>query len=679
MTHFRFSAAALLVLSTSLMAADSYQLDTISASSESQNEIREDLKPNSPSNPYRVEASAQAGTEVFTQKDIQNIAPKDIYDLLDKAVGIDITYQGRKSPFFVNDRGGGTLTYIIDGAILPSTSNRILQKIPVSAIEQIEIVRGATTLALGPSIDIGASNSGSGLVTGFVIIRTKQPKKTSLILSSSVEKAVSQPNASQKSAYAGVKLGDSELNGFVGVMAANIDRPSKESWFDGQNSDSRMVTAGFNYKKFSAKIMAYRDSGRFEMQRGVDVTGATNANKWYYDPIKTSVVSGDATMLWDEHHTTIASMFRTAYSQTEYSNENFGNPTLGVAKNYWEWVGGYSLRHNIHYGSTGVMLGYQQSNSSGFGPNTNNGTYNRFDTKVKGYSATLTQGFFDNKLVFDAGYREDKRYIGNSSTSAAKNNANNDVSMAPAKIFALGAKWLITPTYELSGRYFKGDEGTNGDFNLKTQGGSLDPEKQDRREVSLEAKYSKAFKPMVTWFDVNIKNLKVATANTYTDTDGSVYYYYTQQDSHRQGVETMFSGVLPTKTTYKASWTHMLKNQTINNGVTTDNNGYANAEDLYTLTLGQEWGDGYRANMSIKKETGWSTSTSAMGTAVNVPLGDYTKVDANIMRDFMIGATKANVTIYGRNLLDDNYATRYTTGYYYDRGRTIGAQLTLEF
>ncbi|MDD3468252.1 MAG: TonB-dependent receptor plug domain-containing protein [Campylobacterales bacterium] len=676
MTHFRFSAIALLCLSSSLVAADSYLLDTISAS-ESQDEIREDLKPNSPTNPYRVEASAEAGTEVFNQKEIQNLAPKDIYDLLDKAVGIDVTYQGRKSPFFVNDRGGGTLTYIIDGAILPSTSNRILQKIPVSAIEQIEIVRGATTLALGPSIDIGASNSGSGLVTGFVIIRTKQPKKTSLILSGSVEKAVSQPNASKKSAYAGVKAGDSELGGFVGVMASNMDKPSKDTWFDGQNSDSRMATAGFSYKKFSAKIMAYRDSGRFEMQRGVTTTGSIDTSKWYYDPIKTSVVSADATMLWDEHHTTIASMFRTAYSQTEYSNEKFDSNILRVAKNYWEWVSGYSLRHNIHYGSTSVMLGIQQSNNSGFGPNTSN-SYNRFDTKVKGYSATLAQGFFDNKLAFDVGYREDKRYIGNSSTSIAKNGANNDVNMAPAKIFAFGGKWKITPTYELSGRYFKGDEGTNGDFDLKTQSGSLDPEKQDRREISLEAKYSKAFKPMVTWFDVNIKNLKTTTTNTYTDTDGSVYYYYGQKDTRRQGVETLIKGTVLGKTSYKVSWTHMLKNESTTNGVVTDNNGYANAEDLYTLALSHEW-DSYRANMSVKKETGWSTSTSAMGVATNVPLGDYTRVDANIMKDFVIGKTKGNVTIYGRNLTDENYATRYTTGYYYDRGRTIGAQLTLEF
>ncbi|HZF69758.1 Plug domain-containing protein, partial [Sulfuricurvum sp.] len=136
-----------------------------------ENAERDDLKPDSVTNLYRVESTAQFGTQVLTQKEIDAYAPKDFFDLMDKATGLDLTYQGRKSPFFLNMRGGGSITYIIDGAILPSTANRILQKIPMSAIEEIQIIRGSTALALAPSIGIGASNSGSGLNTGFIVIR----------------------------------------------------------------------------------------------------------------------------------------------------------------------------------------------------------------------------------------------------------------------------------------------------------------------------------------------------------------------------------------------------------------------------------------------------------------------------------------------------------------------------
>jgi hypothetical protein len=43
-------------------------------------------------------------------------------------------------------------------------------------------------------------------------------------------------------------------------------------------------------------------------------------------------------------------------------------------------------------------------------------------------------------------------------------------------------------------------------------------------------------------------------------------------------------------------------------------------------------------------------------------------------RDFLIG-----VSLYGRNLGDKHYSTRYLTGYYPDRGLTIGTQITVSY
>lgn len=634
------------------------------------------LDPQSPSNPYRVETTAQAGTEIFTEKDIQNLAPKDVFDLLEKAVGLDITYQGRKSPFFVNDRGGGSFTYILDGAILPSTTNRILQKIPMSAIEQIDIVRGSTSLPIGPSINIGSSNSGSGLNTGFIVIRTKQPKKTALILTGGAEKAVDQPTANHESVYTSFVFGSSDFNGYIGGMMSGMERPSKDTWFDGQNAKAKMVNAGINAGRFSGKAMIYDDSGRFEMQRGVTITGALDSSKWYYDPINTHVFTTDATMQWDEHHTTILSYFRTNYDQTEH-DDSFASSTVTAAKHYYEDTSGSSFRHNIHYGDTKVMLGFQRANDAGFGPETNS-NYRRFDTTVKGYSASVEQTLFAGNVVLDGGYRQDIKHITDSSTSAAANSANNNVDMAPAKIYALGAKWFVTPMYNITGRYYHGSQGTMGDFDVKSQTGTLDPETQKRLETSLEAKFSKAFTPMLTWFDIKIDNYKTATTNTYVQ-NGETLYYYTQSDLHRQGVELLLKGKFDFGTSYKASWTHMVTNEAISStGVVTDNNAISNPVNLYTLVINHEW-DQYRANLSAKKESLWTSSTSAMGTATNVPLGDFTRYDANIIRDFKLGNIASSLTFYGRNLTNEQYATRYTTGFYYDRGRTFGAELTMAF
>lgn len=658
-----------------------YQLDPISATGSSGGSAyieREDLNPKSIVNPYKVETSSAAGVEVFTQEDIKDLAPKNVFDLLSKATGVDVTYHGRKSPYFVNVRGGGSLTYIIDGAILPSTANKILYKLPMNAIEELQIVRGASSLALGPSINVGSSNSGSGLNVGYIIIRTKQPEKTEAILSGSLEKVESHPTSYKESLYLGTKERFEDSTVFIGGMWAGLNRPSDDAWFDGQRADTKMANAGFSYGKLRGKILAYQDTGRFEFQRGVTVLGALDNAKWYYDPITTKIISGDATVQWSENHATLASLFGTRYEHTEYSNESFATNAVGVAKPYWEKTEGVSLRHNIRYGDTTVMLGVQSTDGSGFGAN-NNASYNRFDVNVLGWAGTLEQQFFDGAVVLDGGYRQDEKHINYSSTSAANNATNNDVDLAPAKIYALGAKWRITPTYNLSTRYYHGDQGTMGDFDVRAQTGSLHAEKQERIETSLEATYDKTFSPMLTWFSVKTDNEKSATNNTYVD-NGQTYYYYTESDTKRNGLELLLKGYFAaTGTSYKLSWTHLLQYDAITSaGVVTDNIGNTNPEDLYSLLITQEW-DKYRANLSIQKESGWHTSTSAMGVAYNVDLGDFTRIDANIMRDFKISNTTTTVTLYARNLGDEHYATRYTTGYYYDRGRVVGLDVSVKY
>ncbi len=652
-------------------------------------DVRPDLAPDSIQNMYRVESTARFGTEVMTKKDIEALHPKDVFDLLDKANGLDLTYQGRKSPYFLNERGGGSLTYILDGALLPTQTNRILQSIPLAAIEQIQIVRGSTSLALGPSIPIGASNSPSGLNTGFVIIRTKRAARTEAKLTASVEKAVSQPTANKESLYAGTHLGEPEsVNGYVGGMLSRTDVPSKDTWFDGQDDSSKMATGGFSIGKFSINGMAYKSRAGFEMQRGVSNTGVLDNSKWYYDPLVTTVLSSDMSMQWSENQTTLFSIFKTMYHQHEV-NENFTGVPARSDKDFDESTDGYSLRHNARFGNTLLQLGGQVENSRGYGPNTSS-NYNNWDTSVKGWSASVEQGLFDNAVTLDAGYRKDKKHIDHSvsfspagaagtwpAQIAARLAANNDVDMAPAKIFTLGARWKINDMFALNGRYFDGDEGASGDFDIVMAGNKpLHAEQQKRREVAFEASPWPYFKPMLTLFDIDIKNQKTATNNTYV-VNGETFYFYTENDSHRQGLELLVKGNLAPKTAYSFAWTHMYDNETITNGVAVDDNGIKTPMNLYTARLSHEWDD-YRANLSVKKVGAYIASTSSPGTFVG-EFGDYTRVDANLARDFRLDGHKLTAKIYGRNLGNDHYTTKYVTGYYYDRGRTLGVEVSAEF
>jgi iron complex outermembrane recepter protein len=648
---------------------------------------RHDLDTQSLTNPYKVEKNSELGTQIITREDIEKLAPKDIFDLFNKAAGLNVTYQGRKSPFFVDVRGGGNLTYILDGAVLPTSSNRILQKIPMSAIEEIQIVRGSTSLALGPSIPIGSSNSGSGVNTGFVIIRTRQPVGTEASMSGFVEKSDGQPIAHGQSIFTGTHIANKSstgflggLNGYIGGLLSGNDFPSTDTRFDGTNADAGMLTTGLNLKKFSLNGMLYRDCGRLEMQRGVTVLGVLDNSKWYYDPLITTVISSNMTMEWTKNQITLASIFYTKYDQTE-RDESFTDTTPVNKKHFVEKTNGCSIRHNARFFSntpfsTLFQPGLQITNSTGFGPNTNQ-SYNDWTTSVLGWSASAEQSLF-NVATLNAGYRWDRKHIDTSAISALKVSANNDQNLAPAQVVTAGGEWHIKDLLVLNACYYYGYEGTVGDFDIKTKAGTpLDPDKQQRVEVALKCNWKKYLQPTFTVFNVDVKNQKSATTDTYK-VDGYTYYYYTQSDALRRGLELLLEGETTISgTKYSASWTHMTKNQTTSNGIVTNALGLSSPNNLFTVTLNQAVRNYLMVNVSLKRVDPWTSSTSAMGTAYNVNLGDYTTLDANIMKDIMLDNHKITAKLYGRNLTNEKYATRYTTGYYYARSITIGTELTL--
>lgn len=634
--------------------------------------LRQDLEPDSITNMYRVEKSAQFGTEVFTEEDIKNLQPSDFFDLLDNATGINVTYQGRKQPFFVSQRGGGRFTYIIDGAVLPSSINRILYKFPVSAIEEMQVVRGSTALTLGPSIPIGSSGSGAGVNTGYIIIRTKQPKETQAVLTGSVEKSVGGHDpATSESLYAGYRSDKKPgINWYAGAFGGAIDRPSQELWFDGRRSGSGMANMGFTAGKFNMNIMAYKDSGDFEMQRGVKDDGSIDTAMWYYDPLKSEVFSSDMGMQWTPNQTTLLNFFKTKFEQGEH-NGSFTSSSMREST-YEEETKGMGIRHNAIFGNTLLQAGGQISNSTGVSMGSK---WSSYDTTVTGWSASVEHSFMDGDLTVNAGYRQDEKHIDESGST----DVNENVDMAPSKVYAVGAAWQLTDTYTFNGRYYKSKQGTVGDFDMRLEDDATPhPERQERIEITIAADYAPCFRPALTWFDIDTKNEKSTSSSTY-EIDGATYYYYTESDDLRRGLELMIKGNIIKNTTYKISWTRILDNESVSDGVVTDSNGVKNPENLYSFTLGHKWNE-YRANFSVRKVDEWTTGgRGGSGTIVKNGLGDYVRYDANIKRDFEFDKFLLATTLFGRNLTNENYSTRYVTGYYYDRGRTIGLELSFTY
>lgn len=672
-TYFSLATAMLL---SSLLHAQT-QLDAVDVNANSTQ--RDDLQLTSSTNLYKVQESVKGSTEVLTSEDIEAHSAKDVFDLLNQVTGLDLSYHGRRSPFDLKLRGSGSITYIVDGAILPPSTSRILYKIPMSAIEEIQIVKSATSLSLAPSINVGASNSSSGVNIGYVIIRTKQPKKTEGFISAFVEKAVAQPYANGQTLYGGTRFGEKDsYNGYLSAMVSRFERRSKEEWFDGSDGDTGMVNGGFNKGGFSANFLIYKDSGRLEMQRGVKYDGTIDVAKWFYDPTKTTILSFDGTMIWSENQVTLFSLAQTKYEQFEY-NESFASPASST-RNYEEKTQTYSLRHNATFGGTKLQLGGQYVESQGVGSDLYN-PYIKYDTSILGASLGVSQSLFNDSLVLDAGYRWDQKHIKDSTAAKtvalATPDANSNVDLAPASIFTIGAYYKFLDSQKLSARYFYGDQGIAGDFTMQTQDNSvLDPEKQERYELSLESNFDRLFNSQITYFDTKIKNEKRATNVTYM-LGGEEYYYYQQVDSHTKGIELTFQGKIANSTSYKISWTRILSQETDTYTNVSDEVGVVIPEDTYNFILSHNWDD-YKFNLVAKKVSKYTSSMSPMGLS-DANLGDYTRFDANIAKSFDYYGVPTNVKLYGRNLNNNHYATKYTTGYYYDRGRTIGVECTFNF
>ncbi|MBN1277022.1 MAG: TonB-dependent receptor, partial [Deltaproteobacteria bacterium] len=500
---------------------------------------------------------------------------------------------------------------------------------------------------------------------------TKQPKKTQAILTGSVEKSVGdQPTADSESLYLGTRFGgSSRFSGYAGAFGALMDRPSQELWFDGRSSKSGMVNAGFNLGKFNMNILAYKDSGDFEMQRGVREDGTIDNAMWYYDPLKASVLSTDMGIQWTPSQTTLLNFFKTKFEQEEH-NGSFINTTMRESS-YDEETEGMGIRHNAVFGNTLFQAGGQISNSNALSAGSK---WNTYDTRVIGWSASVEQKFLEGDLTFDAGYRQDKKHIDESGAE----DVNEDVDMAPSKVLAAGTFWRITNTYTFNGRYYHGKQGTVGDFDMRlVDDATPHPEKQERIELSVSADYASFFKPAFTWFNIDTKNKKSSTSDTYEINDAT-YYYYAESDDLRRGLEVMVKGKILKNTTYRASWTHMLKNESTSDGVTTDSIGKSNPENLYSFALTHNW-NAYRANLSVRKVGEWQNSRSPMGMAETGGLGGYTRIDVNLKRDFQLKNILLNTTLFCRNLGNEHYTTRYVTGFYYDRGRTLGLELSFAY
>jgi hypothetical protein len=645
----RLAASAWLLLAAAPLSADSV-LPEVSVGADrvtSKEQRYPDLQEDSPLNPYRAPPSSRLSIQKLTAKDIDDLKPTDVFDLLNHAVGVLTLYQGRKVPYSVRIRGDLYFGYIIDGVYVPSEAGaRILQNLPVSVIEQVEVVRDSTALTLGPMVDFGRPSGAPN--DGFIIIRTRRPMTTEATHIARVE--------SFDTKLANVYAGTAREHGYVSGFYQHFETEGRANEYMAKDSDSGMVRIGGNGAGLRADFSAFHDDTTQQIQAG--------------DPSETLL--GLQRGFWDEEHTTVV----TASEFDVDARQINGTILPGVASRLipnLEYLTGFDFKHTLRYSDTLLRLGGQ---SMHWDTPTGASYYEGYPREeyIRGGFVTLEQGFFDRKLIVDLAGRLDDQYIVRSVDHYYADPMryqlpeirNRDL---PASRFAtVGSAYQPATGVRFNARAYYAKQGAVQAV-LPVPDTELHPEGQKKAELGIAFERWPAFRPALTAFYVHIDNVKYP-ALSVRDREGIVRSLWDETNVNRVGFELLVNGQFRWalgQTRYRVGWTHL------SGDTTTEDYGRTTPPNHWNLLVEHIHGP-WLANFSVVRVESFYSNWKAVDGQLH-PIGDFMRIDLNVGRKFALGPTVTRLSLYGRNLLGQRYETQLG---FRDPGTVLGAELRID-
>jgi outer membrane cobalamin receptor len=638
---------------------------------------RPDLQPDNTANFARVAPSSRPHTETFTRADIEAIRPADIYDLLSHAAGVVVTYQGRKLGYNLMIRGDSNYGFIIDGAYVPlATAGRILQTLPISAIEQVDIVRDSTALMLGPLVDFDSASG--ALNSGFIVIRTRQPTKTEGELRSSVASF----GSTTASGYAGTVFADGPVwsKAYVSGLIAHAQTAGPTGYNSWGTSTTGFLKTGATAGIFETSLEVFHDDARYGFERALagQSTSSLVAQQWSYAPIDTTLITSNSNIRWNANNSTLLTFsYNTVSAQNVQASYSSSAVTFNEDKSY---TFSANLRHSLQFEQTLLQAGVEYVGYDSPTGQLFYAGYANAEETLSGY-VHGEQKLFADRLTLDASARVDDHTIiqgidlynqgngGGSGKAVYQYFYNRTLPLAMS--FSGGAAWTILPQLMATGRF--SHTAQSGLTNLLSANGeALQPESQNKWELGLLAPLSEAFRPGLNVFDIKIDNDKTPTS--YEKINGYQTPLWSETNTERRGFELIGKGLVADnllgRTNYSASWMH-LTNVTSSTIATYPS---TIARNVVNGTLTQTWRE-YSGTAALTYVSPyWSNFNSSDGLYHSI--GNFVVVDLRVGRSFDLGATKANLSVFGRNITDRKYETVYGFPAW---GSVYGSEFTLTF
>ncbi len=314
---------------------------------------------------------------VITEDDIRQNGYMSVLDALSKSVGLNISQNGgigQKSSFFMRGMDSGKILVLIDGMRLndPSTTNStsMIEFLPISNVEQIEIIRGGSSSVWGANasagvINIITKNSTQEGLNGDVSLNYGSHKTKGTDLSLLFKEG--KLNAKLLGSYL-------DTNGISSKAPQNSEK-------DGYNNKN--ITAGFGYDftdktKASLTVMKTKTKGDYDNNDANDdysnfITDSTNI----IGTISTKIGLVDS----------IFNISRGNYERGYFSSyvDSYTKQTKYTDDRYEATANEYSLINSYSHSNGKSVLGLEYKDIDGF---------NQYNT------GKPTDGGFTNKGIF---------------------------------------------------------------------------------------------------------------------------------------------------------------------------------------------------------------------------------------------------------------------------------------
>nr|WP_320131484.1 TonB-dependent receptor [uncultured Holophaga sp.] len=623
-----------------------------------------------PASPYAVTESSQVQTQVFTREDIEALHPQSTWDVLEQIPGFQVEEMGHKHQEWYYFQGTqSAMGVIVDGVYLTQL-DRVLSTLPVESIESITVVRDATALTLGPLTNFSAMGSGYGGGStgssnqGFILIKTRR--------ASGREGSVSAGYGSYNAQKYGLSLGDRKGGFDYRISGSFKDDPGKPGWNMKQRNATVYFKGGYTGQSFEADFMYAFQHGMQEGRNVTTVYPTGSYGSYDYSKVGSMSVGGggvnfprldlsmaglNVTKRWSATQSTSVSVGYSGFT----CHMNF-NGTLSDQNTYSTT---FSLRHVIATEANTFKTGFQRFTY--LAPNNvSGGSYYRDEETMNGYFVENEHRFLGGRLSVDGGVRIDQKSF-DTGLESGSTASETRAKVAPA--YSLGAAWQASPRLTLTTR-FGHTENDPSKYQVSSTGATLHTEERNRYEVGAVAKVHRFFNPTVAVYYYDTKNQKSVTGKYYIDTTTlEEYDYVTEGNVRTHGLDLGATGQLFQPLSYQLSWSIVGTDSASANNSIARHSGNANLRY-------QEGAFG--ANLSAHY-VGPMYQSYVLTGVTPYPLGDYTRIDANLNYAFLLREHEAKVTLYGRNLTDKHYATKMdsSTAAATDPGVSCGVELRL--